>query len=158
MWSCPWFSWLLCFIKLCYTRRNLTPITFRAWRVKQRRRRRRRQLERQKSNRFIVAKHQLCTCITLFCTFLCSHCTTSTSLNFIRLLWVVITPSEEKTTRSNRMNFRLDVGVKVPNFTFCQGREHKTTTFFLFSWTLIQSFRIQLQKKSPTFDESNEIN
>ena len=32
------------------------------------------------------------------------------SLNFIRLLWVVITPSvieEEKTTRSNRTNFRL---------------------------------------------------
>ena len=30
----------------------------------------------------------------------------SVSLNFIRLLRVVITPSE-KTTRSNRMNFRL---------------------------------------------------
>ena len=28
------------------------------------------------------------------------------SLNFIRLLRVVITPSEEKTTPSNRMNFR----------------------------------------------------
>ena len=36
--------------------------------------------------------------------------------------------------------------VKVPKFTFCRGREHKTTTFFFFSWTLIQSFRIQLQK------------
>ena len=23
--------------------------------------------------------------------------------------------------------------VKVPNFTFCRGREHKTTTFFFFS-------------------------
>ena len=33
----------------------------------------------------------------------------STSLNFIRLLRVVITPSEEKTTRSNRMNFRLRI-------------------------------------------------
>ena len=31
----------------------------------------------------------------------------SASLNFIRLLRVVITPREEKTTRSNRMNFRL---------------------------------------------------
>ena len=33
----------------------------------------------------------------------------NSSLNFIRLLRVVITPSvvEEKTTRSNRMNFRL---------------------------------------------------
>ena len=34
----------------------------------------------------------------------------------------------------------------MPNFTFCGRREHNTTTFFFFSWTLIQSFRIQLQK------------
>ena len=25
-----------------------------------------------------------------------------------------------------------DYNVKVPNFTFCRGREHKTTTFFSF--------------------------
>ena len=31
----------------------------------------------------------------------------------------------------------------VPNFTFCRGREHKTTLFF-FSWNLIHSLRIQL--------------
>ena len=41
-------------------------------------RRRRRQRERQKSNRFRLAKQQLCTCITLFCTFLCRRCTTTT--------------------------------------------------------------------------------
>ena len=35
----------------------------------------------------------------------------------------------------------------MPNFTFCRrGREHETITFLFFSWTLIQSFRIQLQK------------
>ena len=39
-----------------------------------------------------------------------------------------------------------DYMVKVPNFTFCRGRKHKTTTFFFFPWTLIQTFRIQLQK------------
>ena len=39
--------------------------------------------------------------------------------------------------------------VKLPNFTFCGGCERKTTTLFFFSWTLIQSVRIQLQKKSP---------
>ena len=39
-----------------------------------------------------------------------------------------------------------DYNVKLPNFTFCRGREQKTTTFFFSSWTLIQSFRIQLQK------------
>ena len=33
---------------------------------------------RKKSNRCRLAKQQLCTCITLFCTFLCRHCTTTT--------------------------------------------------------------------------------
>ena len=40
--------------------------------------RRRRQRERQKSNRFILAKQQLCTCITLFCTFLNRRCKSAT--------------------------------------------------------------------------------
>ena len=43
--------------------------------------------------------------------------------------------------------------VKMSNFTFCGGREHNTTTFFLFSWPSIQSVRIQPQKKWPIFDE-----
>ena len=41
-------------------------------------RRRRRQREQQKSNWFRSVKQQLCTCITLFCTFLCRHGTTTT--------------------------------------------------------------------------------
>ena len=41
-------------------------------------RQRRRRREGQKSYRFILAKQQLCTCITLFCTFLCRRCTTTT--------------------------------------------------------------------------------
>ena len=45
-------------------------------RLKQRRRRRQR--ERRKSNRFRLAKQQLCTFIKLLCTFLCRHCTTTT--------------------------------------------------------------------------------
>ena len=76
-------------------------------------RRGQRQRERQKSNRFRLAKQQLGTCITLF-------------------LYISL-PSLH------------DYNVKMPKFTFCRGREYKTT-FFLFSWTLIQSFRIQLQK------------
>ena len=36
---------------------------------------------------------------------------------------------------------------------FCWEHVHKTTTFFFFSWTLIQSFKIQLQKKLLTFEE-----
>ena len=41
-------------------------------------RRRRRQRERQQSSRFWYEKQQLCTCIMLFCTFFCRHCTTAT--------------------------------------------------------------------------------
>ena len=44
-----------------------------------------------------------------------------------------------------------DYKVKVHDFTFCRGREHKTTTFFFFSRTLVQFFGIQLRKKSPKF-------
>ena len=40
--------------------------------------RRRRQRERQKSNWFRLVKQQLCTCITLFRTFLCRRCATTT--------------------------------------------------------------------------------
>ena len=39
--------------------------------------RRRRQRVRQKSIRVRLAKQQLCTCITLFCPFLCRRCTTT---------------------------------------------------------------------------------
>ena len=49
---------------------------------------------------FRLAKQQLCTYITLFCTFLCRRCTLH------------------------------DYDVKMPNFTFCEGHEHKPTTFF----------------------------
>ena len=54
-------------------------------------------------------------------------------------------------TRASRFLYILlpsmhDYNVKVPNFAFCRGREQKTTTFFFFSWTLIESFKIQLQK------------
>ena len=50
-----------------------------------------------------------------------------------------------------------DYDMKMPNFTFCGERDHKTTTLFLFSWTSIQSFKIQPQKKLPTFDELNQM-
>ena len=44
-----------------------------------------------------------------------------------------------------------DYDVKMPHiFTFYGRREHNTMTFFFFSWTSIQSLRIQLQRKLPT--------
>ena len=61
---------------------------------------------RKKRNRFILAKQQLCTFFTLFCTLLAT----------------------------------------VLSLRFCRGREYLTTNFFFSSWTLTQSFRIQLHK------------
>ena len=83
--------------------------------------RRRRQQERHKSNWFRLAKQQLCTCNTRFCTFF----------------------QFAVTARLRR---------ETAYFTFFEGREHRTTTFYLFSWTSIQP-----QKKLPTFDEMNEM-
>ena len=79
-------------------------------------RRPRRQRERQ-------GQQQLCTCITLFCTFL------GQSLHDynVKLLYVL-----------------SRTGTKTNNFLF-------------FSRTLLWSFRIQLQKELPTFDELNEM-
>ena len=50
-----------------------------------------------------------------------------------------------------------DYDVKMSNFSFYGGRELKTTTFLFFSWTSIQSFRTQVQKILPTFDELNDM-
>ena len=69
--------------------------------------------ERQKDNRFRLAKQQLCAFSTLF-------------------LHISL-----PTLHDHDMN--------IPNFTFCGGRDHNTTTFFFFSWTSKQSFRIQFQ-------------
>ena len=40
-----------------------------------------------------------------------------------------------------------DYDVKLLNFTFCGGGERTTMTFFFFSCTSTQSFRIQVQRK-----------
>ena len=50
-----------------------------------------------------------------------------------------------------------DYDMEMPNFTFNGGREHKTPTFSFFLWISIQSFRSQLEKKLPTFDELDEM-
>ena len=49
-----------------------------------------------------------------------------------------------------------DYDVKMSNFLFCGELEHKAMTFFFFSWSSIQFFKIQLRKNSPAFDELNE--
>ena len=53
-----------------------------------------------------------------------------------------------RASRSFVHFFALVATWKCLNLRFCRGhQEHKTTTFFFSSWTLIQSFRIQLQKR-----------
>ena len=51
----------------------------------------------------------------------------------------------------------IEIGVYLISSFVEDVAEHKTTTFFSFSGTSIQSFRIQLQKKMATFDEMNEM-
>ena len=64
-------------------------------------------------------KQQLCSYMTFLCLF------------FFVFVFVFFLPSLH------------DYDMKMPNFTLCRGREHRRTTFFLFSWTSIQ---IQIQK------------
>ena len=82
--------------------------------VNREQRRRRRQREGQKSNRFKLAKQQLCKSITLS--------------------WYISLPS------------LYDYKVKMPNFTFCGKREHKTTTLFFFSRTSIHYLEFNSRK------------
>ena len=92
-------------------------------RLKQRRRRRQR--ERRKSKRFRLAKQQLCMCITLLCTFLCRHCTTTT--------W------------------------KCLISRFVENANTRQQLYFSFAELWYSNFRIQLQKKLPTFDKLDEM-
>ena len=89
----------------------------------------RRQQGRQKGNRFRLAKQQLCTCITLFCTFPYRHCTTTTwECQISRLL-------EDMNTRQRlcfsfpefryRLNFQISTSEKIANI-FAVERDGKS--------------------------------
>ena len=70
--------------------------------------RRWRQREREKSNRFISAKQKLCTCTTLFCTFLSRRCTTANFLFlFLNLVTVLLdlTPENFANNRQIQWNW-----------------------------------------------------
>ena len=69
--------------------------------------RRRRQRERQKSRRFRLAKQQLCTCITLFSTFLCRHCTTTT------WKWLISPLMENVNTTTFFFSLRIQLQKKI---------------------------------------------
>ena len=82
-------------------------------------RRRRWQRERQ-SSRFRQAKEQLCTCITLFFTLLCRHCTTMT-WNFLISRFVEDVNTRQRYSFSPsfyelRYNHLESTSKKSPNF------------------------------------------
>ena len=68
---------------------------------------RKRQRERQKSNRLRLAKQQLCTCITLFRTFLCRHYTTSTWKCLISRFVETVSTKERLSISFCELRYRL---------------------------------------------------
>ena len=72
--------------------------------------RRLRQRERQKGRRFRLAKQQLCTCITLFSTFLCRHCATTT------WKWLISSLMEDVNTTTFFFFLRIQLQKKLPAF------------------------------------------
>ena len=85
-------------------------------------------------------RQRLCTCITHFCTFVChqggqattaAEATGTATKQYVKI---------DKTTTLHVHHASLyifqpslhDYNVKVLNFTFCRGRDHKMTTFFFF--------------------------
>ena len=113
--------------------------------------------------------------ITLFCTFLCRRCRTTTTWKRLRACLHVgrgpqvgevtcggqphLTCKRDQIKMRDYMDRRVTPPTRVPPrpHLIYQGREHKTTTFFFVSWTLIESFGIQLQNNLPRFDELNEM-
>ena len=50
-----------------------------------------------------------------------------------------------------------DHNVKLPNFTFCRGREQETTTFFFLFLNFDAVLYNSTPKKLPAFDELDEM-
>ena len=79
--------------------------------------RRRRQRERNKSNR--LAKQQLCTCTTLFCTFLCRYCTTTTWKCLISRFVEDVNTRQRLSSSFSELRyslFKIQLQKKMPRF------------------------------------------
>ena len=98
--------------------------------LKQRRRRRQRELQRSNRLRLAKKKNQICTCITLFCTLLCRHCTTTTwnstcyggrelkTMTFFFFFWTSIQSFRIQLQKKKKANiWRIEqVGIITINF------------------------------------------
>ena len=71
--------------------------------------------ERQKSKRFLLIKQQICTCITLFCTFLCRRCTHATwNFPISRVFFSLLVAVRGKFIVNNIRNVRRKLSVLFP--------------------------------------------
>ena len=90
------------------------------------------QRERQKSNRLRLAKQQLCTCITPFCTFLCRSCTAAISAhysvaregflpscNIVATLGMSLRRWQRELRKSNRFNKQNNKSSRASHFFVC---------------------------------------
>ena len=134
-------------------------------------RQQRRQRERQKSNRFrlIDTEQKLCTCITLFWKFLCRCNIAFENIRFSVSLrrWGRFARRNARKVPSGEERGETDVFAGYCSTTrtwkclisrLVQDVNTRQRLSFSFSWTLILSFRIQLQKNLPTFYELTRWN
>ena len=97
--------------------------------LKQRRRRRQRELQKRNRLRLAKKKKQICTCITLFCTLLCRHCTTTTwnstcyggrelkTMTFFFFFWTSIQSFRIQLQKKKANIWRIEqVGIITINF------------------------------------------
>ena len=116
---------------------------------------------RQESNTFRLVKQQLCSCIRLFCKF----CPQWLNESVADPGEVPPPPRGEdiffETPPSPPLNWRSGSTtanrVKLLNFTFCGGREHKGNDFLFLSLNFDTVLKIQPVKSFLTFDELNEM-
>ena len=85
--------------------------------LKQQRRRSKR--ERQKSNRFRLAKQRLYTCITRFCKFPCRHCTSTT------WKWLISRYVEDMNTRRLPFSFP-ELRYSLLDYNSCKNCQYLT--------------------------------
>ena len=102
-------------------------------------RRRGRQRERQNKARFRLAKQQLCTCITLFCTFLCRHCTTTT--------WkCLISRLVEDVNTKQRLCFSFPE-LRYPLSEFNSRKHCQHLTNWTWWWIIVRPFLLRKTRK-----------
>ena len=88
-----------------------------------------------KRKRFILAKEQLCTCMTLFCTFL-NHCCTTVTWNCL----ISRSPLSEVNTATQQFPFSFSK-LRYGPFRFNPSKFHQHLTNIEIKWKWIRSMK-----------------